>query len=91
MVETVQLGRDAMHRHAWAEATEAFGAADREGTLGPADLERLGTAAWWAGKPDEATEALERAFDSYAEAGQASEAAELLLRSIEAPLNAATA
>ena len=75
MVETVQLGRDALGRHAWAEATEALSAADRDGALGPADLERLGTAAWWAGKPDEATEALERAFDGYAEAGQSGEAA----------------
>ena len=37
--------------------------------LRPDDLERLGTAAWWAGQPDDATEALERAFAGYADAG----------------------
>lgn len=79
MVETVQLGRDAMDRHAWAEATEAFGAADRDGGLTPADLERMGTAAWWAGQPDAATESLERAFAGFAEAGQAGDAARVAM------------
>ena len=79
MVETVQLGRDAMDRHAWAEARDGFLAADRDGTLAPADLERLGTAAWWAGQPDEATEALERAFAGYEDAGQPSDAARVAL------------
>ena len=39
----------------------------------------MGTAAWWAGKPDDATEALERAFAGYAEAGQSSEAARVAM------------
>jgi hypothetical protein len=46
MIETVQLGRNAMERHAWVEAIEAFAAADRAGGLAPGDLEMLGTAAW---------------------------------------------
>jgi len=79
MVETVELGRDAMDRHAWAEAMEAFVAADRDGGLGAADLELLGTAAWWAGHPDVATGALERAFAGHSEAGQSSEAARVAL------------
>ena len=79
MVETVELGRDAMDRHAWAEAVDVFAAADRDGGLAPADLERLGTAAWWAGQPDAATEALERAFAGYADAGQSSDAARVAL------------
>ena len=79
VVETVQLGRDAMDRHAWVEATEAFGAADRDGGLSPEDLERLGTAAWWAGKPEDATEALERAFAGFAEAGKAGDAARIAM------------
>ena len=70
MVETLELGRDAMDRHAWAEAMDVFVAADSDGGLAPDDLERLGTAAWWAGQPDEATEALERAFAGYADAGR---------------------
>jgi class 3 adenylate cyclase len=75
MVETVELGRDAMDRHAWAEAMEAFVAADHDGGLEPADLLQLGTAAWWAGRPDEANEALERAFTGHNEAGRSGEAA----------------
>jgi class 3 adenylate cyclase len=75
MVETLELGRSAMDRHAWAEAIDAFKAADHDGGLEPGDLEHLGTAAWWAGRPDEATEALDRAFNGYTEAGQATDAA----------------
>ena len=79
MVETVELGRDAMDRHAWAEAMDAFVAADHDGGLAPGDLELLGSAAWWAGKPDESSEALERAFTSYADAGQADGAARVAM------------
>ena len=74
-VETVELGRGAIDRHAWAEAIEAFTAADGAGGLGPADLEQLAAAQWWSGHPDEAAEALERAFTGYNEAGQSVEAA----------------
>ena len=79
MVETIESGRDAMDRHAWAEAVDVFVAADRDGGLEPGDLERLGTAAWWTGKPDEATEALERAFTGYVDANQPSDAARVAL------------
>jgi class 3 adenylate cyclase len=75
MVEAVELGRGAMGRHAWAEAMEEFIAADRAGGLAPADLELLGAAAWWAGRPDEAAEAMERAFAGHTEAGDSAEAA----------------
>ena len=79
MVETVQLGREAMGRHAWAEAIDVFVAADRDGGLAPGDLEMLGTADWWAGQPDEANEALERAFAGYVDAGESGEAARVAL------------
>ena len=79
MVETLELGRDAMNRHAWAEAMDVFVAADSDGGLAAGDLEQLGTAAWWAGQPDEATEALERAFAGYADAGQSSDAARVAM------------
>jgi class 3 adenylate cyclase len=79
MVETAELGRDAMDRHAWAEAMEVFVAADRDGGLAPADLELLGAAAWWAGHPDEATGALERAFTGHTAAGRSSDAARVAL------------
>jgi class 3 adenylate cyclase len=79
MVETVELGRDAIDRHAWAEAVEVLSAADRDSGLGPADLELLSAAAWWAGRPDEATEALERAFTGHADAGRNADAAGVAL------------
>ena len=65
MDETLESGRDAVRRHAWTEAIEALTAVDRDDGLAPDDLELLGGASWWAGHPDEATEALERAFAGY--------------------------
>jgi class 3 adenylate cyclase len=79
-VQTVELGRDAVDRHAWTEAVEAFDAVDRDGGLAPADLELLGAARWWAGRPQEAAEALERAFTGYTEAGASKEAAWVALQ-----------
>jgi class 3 adenylate cyclase len=79
MVEAVELGRDAMGRHAWTEAMDAFAAADQDGGLSPADLESLGAATWWAGQPDQSNEALERAFTTYADAGQSDDAARVAL------------
>ena len=55
---SLELGRDAVKRHAWTEGLEAFTAADREGGLSADDLEQMGEAAWWAGKPDEASDAM---------------------------------
>ena len=72
---SLELGRDAVKRHAWMEALEAFAAADREGGLAADDLELMGEAAWWAGKPEEASETHERAFTAYVEAGRPIEAA----------------
>ena len=79
MVEAIELGRSAVARHAWAEAVDAFVAAESDTALAAADLELMGTAAWWAGRPDEASEALERAFAGYAEAGQPGDAARVAL------------
>jgi hypothetical protein len=78
MVETVERVRDAMARHAWAEAVDAFAAAEDE-RLSPEDLEQLGAAAWWAGQPDAATDALQRSFTAYSDAGQARDAARVAL------------
>ncbi|TME11506.1 MAG: hypothetical protein E6I65_06345 [Chloroflexi bacterium] len=79
MIETLQGGRDAFTRHAWAEAVEAFTAADRDTGLSPEDLELLGSAAWWSGHPDESNEALERAFAAHDEAGHRPEAARVAM------------
>lgn len=74
-VDSLKLGRDAIKRHAWIEALEAFEAVDREGGMSPEDLELMGDAAWWAGKPDVATDPLERAFAGHVAAGRPTEAA----------------
>ena len=79
MIDTLETGRDAIARHAWAEAIEAFTAADRDGGLAPDDLGLLGKASWWAGQPDDSAEALERAFAGYSDVGRAADAAEVAL------------
>ena len=73
--DSLEPGRDAVKRHAWTEAVEAFAAADRDVGLSPEDLELMGEAAWWSGRPDEASDTLERAFTAYVGAGQPIEAA----------------
>jgi class 3 adenylate cyclase len=79
MIETLEGGRDAVRRHAWTEAVETLTAVDQDGGLAPADLELLGAASWWTGHPDEATEALERAFATYASDGWTIDAARVAL------------
>jgi class 3 adenylate cyclase len=74
-VDSLEAGRDAFKRHAWAEAQESFAAAEREQPLAPEDLELMAEAAWWSAKSDDATDALERAFAGYMAAGRKSEAA----------------
>ena len=93
MIETLESGRDAMRRHAWPEALEALTAADAAEALSPEDLELLGNAYWWSGRPDEASEAFERAFAAYSDAGQPVDAARAALeltyrafRSLNAPV-----
>jgi class 3 adenylate cyclase len=79
MIETIEGGRDAFTRHAWSEAIEAFAAADRDGGLSPEDLEKLGTAWWWDARPDDATQAFERAFAAFSEAARPVDAARVAM------------
>jgi class 3 adenylate cyclase len=79
MTATLERGRDAVQRHAWDEGVEALTAADRETALSADDLELLGVAAWWAGQPDEASDALERAFAGYEDAGRIEDAARIAM------------
>jgi class 3 adenylate cyclase len=75
MIDTLETGRDAVRRHAWPDAVEALTAADRSGGLSPDDLGLLGNALWWSARPDEANEALERAFAAFSEGGRPVDAA----------------
>jgi class 3 adenylate cyclase len=80
VIQTVERGRDAVSRHEWAEAIEALVAVDRDEGLAPDDLVLLGTSLWWAGQPDGATEALERAFAGFTDAGRHIDAAGVAFR-----------
>ena len=79
MIAWLEVGRDAASRRAWPEAVEALTQADRAEGLSPDDLELLGNASWWAGRPDDATEAMERAFAGYEAAGRAEDAARVAI------------
>ncbi len=79
MIASLEVGRDAASRRAWPEAVEALTQADHAEGLSPDDLELLGNASWWAGRPDDATEAMERAFAGYEAAGRAEDAARVAI------------
>jgi len=68
-------GRKAFEQRAWAEVVDRLADADRRQTLGPADLERLGTAAFMAGRDDVHEAAFARAYDLCAARGDAVRAA----------------
>lgn len=59
--DRVQQGRDAYRRHVWHEAFDLLREADSETPLSPEDLGLLAESAWFAGDPDAAIEARERA------------------------------
>jgi class 3 adenylate cyclase len=78
--DRVQQGRDANRRHAWHEAFDSLREADAETPLSPEDLRLLAESAWFAGDPDVAIEARERAHAGYLEQGDKCHAAEMALQ-----------
>ena len=78
--DRVQQGRDAYRRHAWHDAVASLREADSETALSPEDLALLAEAAWFAGDPDAAIEARERAHAGYLEQGDKCRAAEMALQ-----------
>jgi len=74
VTNALETGRDAVARHEWSDAVEALTATDRDSPLGAEDLELLGNALWWAARPDESNEVLERAFNAYVEGRRPAEA-----------------
>ncbi|HSJ27741.1 MAG TPA: adenylate/guanylate cyclase domain-containing protein [Acidimicrobiia bacterium] len=82
MVDTVAAAHDALRKHAWAEAFEAFVQVDRQQgiELGPEDLEAMAEAAWWSARPDEAEGALQRAFAGHSRTGNREAAAVVAVR-----------
>jgi class 3 adenylate cyclase len=78
--DRVQQGRDAHRRHAWHEAFDSLREADSETPVSPEDLQLLAESAWFAGDPDAAIEARERAHAGYLEKGDKCHAAETALQ-----------
>ena len=78
--DRVQQGRDAHRRHAWHEAFDWLREADSETPVSPEDLSLLAESAWFAGDPDAAIEARERAHAGYLEQGDKCHAAELAVQ-----------
>lgn len=68
--ERITAGRDAVAHRAWPEAYEAFRPAYASGGLDADQLELFAKAAWWVGRPAEATEAWERAYGKHVERGE---------------------
>jgi class 3 adenylate cyclase len=62
-------GRAAAARHAWQEAFDRLGEADRAGTATAADLETLALAAFFVARPDVQAEVKERAYKRHVEEG----------------------
>jgi class 3 adenylate cyclase len=77
MSDLLAAAREAVRRHAWEEAREAFTSAEDEKPLVPADLESLANSCWWSGSPEAAVDALERAYAGFVETGDNDEAARL--------------
>jgi hypothetical protein len=60
--DTLDRGRAAFDRRAWADAQAHLTAADRKGMLAPEDVERLATVDFLTGRDDDAAEIWERAY-----------------------------
>jgi class 3 adenylate cyclase len=80
VIDAIERGREAVRRHDWTAAIDTLGAVDEQAQLAPNDRELLGIAYWWAGRPDESTEALERAFEQFSSEDRPLDAARVALR-----------
>jgi class 3 adenylate cyclase len=73
--DPLAAARDAVVGNQWARGLELFKQAQAIGELAPEDLESMGEAAWFAARPDEAIEALQRAYGAYLAADKRARAA----------------
>ena len=76
----LETARDAIARHAWAEARDLLLEAEAAAPLSADDLQRLSDAQFWTGHPAESLDALERAYAAYVDAGERTWAAGVALR-----------
>jgi class 3 adenylate cyclase len=78
--DPLELGRDAHRRHAWNQAFDLFRDADARRALVGDDLVRLAESAWFAGDPDAAIAARQRAHSDFLAQGDRARAAEMALQ-----------
>lgn len=71
----VVRGRDAFNRQAWKRAYEDLAGADKEEPLAVDDLERLASAAYLVGRPEQSFEVWARAHQECARVGEVARAA----------------
>ncbi len=74
-VVTVELGRDAFERRAWADAYELLTTVEAQQPLAADDLEHLAIAAYLIGHDEASTRAWERAHREFVRSGDPAEAA----------------
>ncbi|MCJ7670997.1 MAG: hypothetical protein MUP67_02990, partial [Acidimicrobiia bacterium] len=77
-VEPLRAAREALARHEWQAAYDAFLAADH--ARQPEDDEAMADAAFWSGHPVDAFGAYQRAYAGYVEDGRPGEAASAALQ-----------
>jgi DNA-binding CsgD family transcriptional regulator len=73
--DTLEQGREALQRRAWADAYALFSAAQRNAPLEPEDLERLALAAYLVGNDDDCAAAWLAAHQGFAQRGEVRRAA----------------
>lgn len=78
MTGLVDDARQAVGRHSWREAYDAYSGSD-ERDLTPEDLERFADAAWWTGRLEQAIALRERSYAGFSAAGEQLGAARLAL------------
>jgi class 3 adenylate cyclase len=79
-VTTLEAGRKALDRRAWAEALALLKQADASNELDADGLEMLADAAWWMGQPADSVAARERAFTAFVAAGNTRHACRVAFR-----------
>jgi class 3 adenylate cyclase len=77
---TLEAGRSALERHAWAEALALLKQADLANELDADGLEMLADAAWWMAQPADSLAARERAYAAFVAAGNKRRATRVALR-----------
>ncbi|MGH2492405.1 MAG: LuxR family transcriptional regulator, partial [Candidatus Limnocylindria bacterium] len=77
---SLEAGRKALDRHAWADALALLKQADAANELDADGLEMLADAAWWMAQPTDSIAARERAFAGFVATGNTRRATRVALR-----------